>query len=319
MPKWDAWLDGLADVLGPLLIQTSRRRSARASPARPARPAPAGVAACAAWTCARVGDVTRLFTMSITDLLDDWFESDAGEGRARRSTASSGRGPGPTSPGTAYVMAHHSIGDVGDGHLGSLGLPRGRHGRGHRRAAAGRRAFGARGADRARRSSGSLVARRPGDRRGAARRRGAPAPRSSSRPSTRRSRSCEQVDRARAAGRLRRATSSAGRRRSGTVKVNLALDRAARLHRRPGHDAAEHHSGRDRAGLSIDYLEQAFQDAVAGRAATRPFADGCIPTMFDHTLAPEGMHVMSMFTQWVPARRGRRAAHATSWRPTPTG
>ena len=52
--------------------------------------------------------------------------------------------------------------------------------------------------------------------------------------------------------------------------------------------------------LSVDYIEQAFQDAKQGRAAARPFSDGCIPTVFDKTLAPEGVHVMSLFTQWVP-------------------
>ena len=31
-----------------------------------------------------------------------------------------------------------------------------------------------------------------------------------------------------------------------------------------------------------------------------PFADICIPSVFDRTLAPEGHHVMWMFTQWVP-------------------
>jgi phytoene dehydrogenase-like protein len=32
---------------------------------------------------------------------------------------------GPWEPGTAYVMAHHSIGDIGDGHLGNWGFPEG--------------------------------------------------------------------------------------------------------------------------------------------------------------------------------------------------
>ena len=32
---------------------------------------------------------------------------------------------GPRSPGTAYVMAHHKIGDVGDGKLGAWGFPEG--------------------------------------------------------------------------------------------------------------------------------------------------------------------------------------------------
>jgi len=50
----------------------------------------------------------------------------------------------------------------------------------------------------------------------------------------------------------------------------------------------------------IDALEQGFQEARAGRAATHPFSDCEIPSVVDPTLAPEGKHVMSMFTQWVP-------------------
>jgi phytoene dehydrogenase-like protein len=50
----------------------------------------------------------------------------------------------------------------------------------------------------------------------------------------------------------------------------------------------------------LDYLERAFQDARFGRAAELPFSDTAIPSVFDETLAPEGTHVMSMFTQWVP-------------------
>ena len=52
---------------------------------------------------------------------------------------------------------------------------------------------------------------------------------------------------------------------------------------------------------SLDEVETAFQDAVAGRPAARPFADVCIPSVFDPTLAPAGHHIVSMFTQWVPA------------------
>ena len=89
------------------------------------------------------------------------------------------------------------------------------------------------------------------------------------------------------------------RTRSGTVKVNLALDRLPRFasHPEPSPDV---YGGTIVLAPSLDYVEQAFQDAVAGRAAERPFADICIPSVFDRTLAPEGHHVMSMFTQWVP-------------------
>jgi phytoene dehydrogenase-like protein len=87
--------------------------------------------------------------------------------------------------------------------------------------------------------------------------------------------------------------------RSGTVKVNLALDRLPEFRGRPGFDP-EVHGGTIVLADSIDDLEGGFQDAVAGRPAARPFADVCIPSVFDPTLAPPGQHVMSMFTQWVP-------------------
>ena len=51
---------------------------------------------------------------------------------------------------------------------------------------------------------------------------------------------------------------------------------------------------------SLDDIEFAFQDAVAGRPSAVPFADICIPSVFDDSLAPAGQHVVSMFTQWVP-------------------
>ena len=51
---------------------------------------------------------------------------------------------------------------------------------------------------------------------------------------------------------------------------------------------------------SVEYIERAFQDAREGRPALRPFSDSVIPTTFDKTLAPEGVHIMSLFTQWVP-------------------
>ena len=71
-----------------------------------------------------VGDVTRLFTMSVSDLLNDWFESDAIKAMLTVNGVI-GTWVGPDEPGTAYVMLHHSIGDVGDGHLGSWGFQQG--------------------------------------------------------------------------------------------------------------------------------------------------------------------------------------------------
>jgi phytoene dehydrogenase-like protein len=87
--------------------------------------------------------------------------------------------------------------------------------------------------------------------------------------------------------------------RSGTVKLNLALDRLPAFTGKPGFDP-EVHGGTIVLAESLDELEGAFQDAVGGTAARLPFADVCIPSVFDPTLAPPGKHVMSMFTQWVP-------------------
>jgi phytoene dehydrogenase-like protein len=87
--------------------------------------------------------------------------------------------------------------------------------------------------------------------------------------------------------------------RSGTVKVNVAVDRLPEFSARPGFDP-EVHGGTIVLAESLDDIEAAFQDAASGRAAAQPFADICIPSVFDPTLAPEGKHVVSMFTQWVP-------------------
>ena len=85
--------------------------------------------------------------------------------------------------------------------------------------------------------------------------------------------------------------------RSGVVKINLALAELPDFSADPGTEVGEHHSGAIELALWPEYVEQAFQDAKQGRAAERPFSDGCIPTVLDKTLRPEGVHVMSLFTQ----------------------
>src|SRR5262245_38501722 len=122
MPRWEAWLAGLADVLGPLLMRPPPKLGSTG-------PADLLDQLRLAWNyrglgVKRVADATRLMTMSIRDLLDEWFTSTV----VKASLAVNGvigTWAGPDAPGTAYVMAHHSIGDVGDGQLGSWGFPEG--------------------------------------------------------------------------------------------------------------------------------------------------------------------------------------------------
>src|SRR4051812_4011052 len=120
--RWDAWLGGLADVLGPLLTTIPPRVGSK-------RPKDLVEQARLAWRLRGLdvrgtADVTRLFTMSIADLLDEHFESPQMKGVLSVSGVI-GTWAGPRSAGTAYVMAHHKIGDVGDGQLGSWGFPEG--------------------------------------------------------------------------------------------------------------------------------------------------------------------------------------------------
>ncbi len=83
------------------------------------------------------------------------------------------------------------------------------------------------------------------------------------------------------------------------MKINVALDRLPEFTSKPGFDP-QVHGGTIVLSESLDEVETSFQEAAAGQPSTLPFADICIPSVFDPTLAPEGKHVMSMFTQWVP-------------------
>ena len=293
MPRWDAWLEGLAAVLGPLLTQTPPRIGSR-------RPSDLADLLRLAWRyrgldVRTVGDVTRLMTMSVSDLLDDWFESE----QVKASLAINGvigTWAGPDSPGTAYVMAHHSIGDVGDGHLGSWGFPEG--GMGAVSDAIHRSAVSLGATVR----TGARVERvlvSEGRATGVALAGGeelhAPVVVTAIHPRTT---FLEQVDRAELPADFV-TDIERWKTRSGTVKVNLATERLPEFSCRPGFDP-EIHGGTIVLAESLDDMEGAFQDAAAGRPSALPFADVCIPSVFDKTLAPEGHHIVSMFTQWVP-------------------
>ncbi len=122
MEGWDAWLGGLAHVLGPLLSVVPPKVGSK-------KLGDLFDQLGLAWrlrglSVEQVGDVTRLMTSSISDLLDDWFESPQMKGVLSVSGVI-GTWAGPRSPGTAYVMAHHKIGDVGHGQMGSWGFPEG--------------------------------------------------------------------------------------------------------------------------------------------------------------------------------------------------
>jgi phytoene dehydrogenase-like protein len=293
MVQWDAWLGGLADVLGPLLTTVPPRLGSR-------RPADISDQVRLAWRLRGLGvrgvaDVTRLFTMSIADVLDWFFESPRVQGLLAVSGVI-GTWAGPRSAGTAYVMAHHKIGDVGDGKVGAWGFPEGgmgavsnalrsaaaEHGVLVRTDAAVERILTANG-----RARGVVLT--SGEELRADLVVAATHPKITF---------LEHLERRELPDDFVRDIER-WQSRSGTVKVNLAVSKLPEFTSRPGFDP-DVHGGTIVLAPSLDHLELAFQEAVGGRAATRPFADVCIPSVFDRSLCPEGTHIVSMFTQWVP-------------------
>jgi len=239
-------------------------------------------------------DVTRMLTGSIADLVERYFESDAMRGLLSVSGVI-GTWAGPRSAGTAYVMLHHHIGDTG-GQAGAWGFPRGGMGGVTSALAAAARSFGAEvrtGAEVARiRTSGGRVT---GVTLASGEEVDAPIVITTAHPQISFLRLVDPADLpADFVADIR-----SWQTRSGTVKINLALDRLPVFASHPDFDP-QVHGGTIVLAESLDDVENAYQEAVAGRPSAAPFADICIPSVFDDSLAPPGQHVMSMFTQWVP-------------------
>ncbi len=295
MPKWDAWLEGLADVLGPLLLTVPPALGSR-------KPRDLAATLRLAWRnrgldVRTIADVTRLMTMSIADLLDDWFVSPQVKG-ALAVNGVIGTWAGPYEPGTAYVMAHHSIGDVGDGHLGNWGFQEGGMGA---VADAIESAARERGAEIRVNSPVARVLVEGGRAVGVALANGTEL-RAKVIVSTVHPKLAflEQVGRPNLPDEFV-TDIERWKSRSGVVKINLALAELPDFIADPGTQLQEHHTGSVEMAPTMEYIERAFQDAREGKPAVRPFSDGVIPTAFDKTLSPEGTHIMSLFTQWVPA------------------
>lgn len=285
--KWDAWMGRLGGLVGPLLstippkLGSKKARDLLGHAALAARLRKVDVRA--------AFDLTRLFTASVADLVEDRFESDAVRGVLSVSGVI-GTWAGPRSAGTAYVMLHHHIGET------TWGFPRGGMGAVTQAMARAAMAFGAEirlnapvtsidvGGGRVRGvtlESGDALS--------------APVVITTAHPKISFLRLVERSE-------LPDdfvADIESWQTRSGTVKVNFAVDRLPTFAAHPEFDPSVY-GGTIVLAESLDDIEGAYQEAVAGRAATLPFADVCIPSVFDDTLAPAGKHIVSAFTQWVP-------------------
>ena len=291
------WIGRIADIMGPLLMQTPPSLGSK-------KPKDIKDVAQLGWALRKhvdqqtVADITRLFTMSATDLLDRWFESPQMMG-FMAVNGIIGTWAGPDAPGTAYVMMHHSVGDIGDGEVAAWGFMEGGMGAVAKACEDSARFFGA----EIRVNAPVATIQTTGGRaRGVTLENGeellAPVIVTSCHPKIT---FLQQLD----TNDLPDAfvhDIEHWKTRSGTVKVNLAIDRLPTFTADPEFDP-EIHGGAIQLLDDGDQLEEAFQDARFGRAARRPFSDTEIPSVVDTTLTPEGsnVHTVSMFTQWVPA------------------
>jgi phytoene dehydrogenase-like protein len=240
-----------------------------------------------------VYDLAKLMTMSSADYLDEWFETEALKATMSASGII-GTFLGPRSPGTAYVLLHHYMGEI-DAVFRSWGWARGGMGS----------------------VSGALA--RAAESHGAEIRTRAPV----ARIEVKNDRACgvvlengEEIQSAvivsavdpkrtflklvdpvhldpefvRRVGRIRM--------RGCSAKVNLALDALPNFTCLPGE--GPHLRGAISISPTIDYLERAYDDAKYGGFSRNPYLDIVIPSTIDPTMAPPGKHVMSIFVQYAP-------------------
>jgi phytoene dehydrogenase-like protein len=235
----------------------------------------------------------KLMTMSSADYLDEWYETDVLKA-TKSASGIIGTFLGPRSPGTAYVLLHHYMGEI-DGSFRAWGFAKGGTGAISESIAGAARRFGAEI------RTDTAVAR-------------------------------VLLKRGRATGvvlengdelRARTVVSSLDPHRTflqlvgeaelpadflsdirrykfrgSSGKVNLALDELPNFTCLPG--VGPHLRGAISISPSVDYLERAYDDAKYGEFSRHPYMDVIIPSMIDPHMAPPGKHVMSIFVQYAP-------------------
>jgi phytoene dehydrogenase-like protein len=235
----------------------------------------------------------QLMTMSAADFLDQWFETDVLKATMSASGII-GTFLGVRSPGTAYVLLHHYMGEI-DGAFRSWGFARG-----------GTGAISNSIADAAREAGAEIRTEAPIERiivkegraRGVVLANGdeiyANVVSSSVDPRLTFIKFIED-------GVLSGPFLEEVRRykfRGSSGKVNLALDALPDFKCMPGPGA--HLRGAISISPSVDYMERAYDDAKYGNFSRRPYIDVVIPSLTDPSVAPPGKHVMSCFVQYAP-------------------
>jgi phytoene dehydrogenase-like protein len=237
--------------------------------------------------------LAKLMSMSSADFLNEWFETEALKATMSASGII-GTFMGPRSPGTAYVLLHHYMGEI-DGAFRSWGFARGGMGTISRVIADSARHFGAEirtqaAVDQVLIGNGRVkgVVLRSGEEI-----HGSIVVSSIDPKQT----FLHMVDRACLDPEFLRQVTNF-KIRGSSAKVNLALDTLPSFTCWPGE--GPHLSGAISVSPSIDYIERAYDDAKYGDYSRRPYLDIILPSMLDPSMAPPGKHVMSIFVQYAP-------------------
>jgi phytoene dehydrogenase-like protein len=235
----------------------------------------------------------QLMTMSASELLDQWFETDPLKATMSASGII-GTYQGVKSPGTAYVLLHHYMGEI-DGAFRAWGIPKGGTGGVSNAIGSAARALGAEIRTEA---PVARVTVKGGRATGVVLEDG------------------EEIEASSILSSLDSRLTFLGLLEGGTLdpsfeeevrrfkfrgssgKVNLAVDRLPDFSCLPGE--GEHLRGAISFSPSIDEMEQAYDDAKYGRFSRKPYIDMIIPTLVDPSMAPPGKHVISCFVQYAP-------------------
>jgi len=238
--------------------------------------------------------LAKLMTQSAGDMLDEWFECDPVKG-TKSASGIIGTYLGPRSPGTAYVLLHHYMGEI-DGAFRAWGFAKGGTGGIVDAIASSARALGVeirvnapvkQVLVRGRQAVGVVL---------------------------------ENGDELHASAVLTTADPVVSflrlveprhmpedfledirrfRTRGSSGKVNLALSALPDFTALPGDSPL--HRGAISISPSIDYIERAYDDAKYGSFSRRPYIDCILPSVIDPDMAPPGQHVMSCFVQYAPS------------------
>jgi len=235
----------------------------------------------------------KLLTMSAVDFLDMWFESEVLKSPMSVSGII-GTFLGIRSPGTAYVLLHHYMGEI-DGAFRSWGFSRGGTGQLSLACAEAAKAYGAE--IRTEAPVAQILVKR-GRARGVVLENGdeieARTVVSNLDPNlTFRRLLGEQHLDPEFIKQIKRYKF-----RGSSGKVNLALDRVPEFTSRPG--IGSHLMGDIAIAPGLDYLEKAYDQAKYGTWSERPYLNVVIPSLVDPSVAPPGKHVMSIFVQYAP-------------------